>query len=241
MILSLPRLGNPFLSQAAYSILSDLLSSPTDGNEADVVPEIPNILKAVLSSPPSKTDATLAPAWLLVLGNAILALKEADPELSAAELGKAWKAMWSFLESSNASVRKAAALSLALLSQCFTPSFITPAMQEHGKGEPKSALGKIIVQTDKAFDSLAFARSMPELLSVISSLVANLRYRERPLAPTAAQILLLSLIEKIGHARIQKGFEFKEAADGTLGVAMSVLGPEVLLHALPLNLEPADR
>ena len=40
---------------------------------------------------------------------------------------------------------------------------------------------------------------------------------------------------------MQKGFEYKENADATLSVAMSVLGPAVLLRELPLNLDVADR
>lgn len=245
LLLSLPRLGNPYLSQTSYSILSELLSVPEDGLEVDISDEIPDILKAVLSSPPPKTDATLAPAWLGVLGNTMVAFKSADADALASHLGKAWKAMWSFLESNDLSIRNAAAESLALLAQCFTPTFVAPALKEKRKtsdtGEPNTQLNKIILQTDKALELLAFARSMPQLLAVISSLLSNLRYRESPTSSTAAEILLLQLVQKIGELRLQKDFEHKESVDATLGTAMSVMGPEVLLKVLPLNLEPSDR
>ncbi|KAI0266803.1 NUC173-domain-containing protein [Gloeopeniophorella convolvens] len=241
LLLSLPRLGNPFLSQSAYSILSDLLSAPSKDDEMDVVAEIPQILKAVLSSPPPKSDATLAPAWLGLLGNALLAYKDANPQASAGELGKVWKAVWVFLESSDASIRRASSQSLALLAQCFTPEFIAPAIHERGKPEPKSALGKIISQTQKAFESLAFARSMSELLSTIAALISNLRYREDSAGPTAAETLLLQLVQSIGNIRTEKNFEHKEAADKVLSQATATMGPAVLLNTLPLNLEPADR
>ncbi|KAI0320923.1 ribosomal RNA-processing protein 12 [Amylostereum chailletii] len=241
ILLTLPRLGNPFLSQSAYSLLSDLLSAPAEDEQIDVLSEIPQILKAVLSSPPSKTDSTLAPSWLGLLGNAMLAYKSASPEASAAELGKIWKAVWTFLDSTDSAVRKAASRSLALLAKCFTPTFVSPAVKEHGKGDPKSPLSRIIAQTEKAFDALAFARVMPELLSVISALLNNLRFRESAASPTAAEVLLLPLVQKISELRVQKDFEHKEAADGALGTAMSTMGPSVLLQTLPLNLEPADR
>ncbi|KAI0051816.1 NUC173-domain-containing protein [Auriscalpium vulgare] len=241
LLLSLPRLGNPFLSQSAYSILSDLLSTPPVEGEVDVIPEIPQILKAVLSSPPPKTDATLAPAWLSLLGNAMLAYKDAAPEASAAELGKVWKAVWTFLESSDSAIRKASSQSLELLAQSFTPTFVLPAVAEHGRAEAKSALGKIIIQTEKALDALAFARAMPELLSTLSALVANLRLRASPAAPTAAEVLLLPLMVKIAALRIEKDFEHKESADAVLGTAMTTMGPAVVLEAMPLNLEPSDR
>ncbi|KAH9986533.1 NUC173-domain-containing protein [Russula compacta] len=241
LLLSLPRLGNPFLSQNAYSILSDVLSAPTRGDDFDVVSEIPQILKAVLSSPPPKVDRAIGPAWLGLLGNALLTYKEADPQASAGELGKVWKAVWAFLESSDATIRKACYQSLALLAQCLTPETIRPAIQEHGQSEPRSALGKIVLQAEKAFESLAFARSMSELLLAISVLTSNLRYREVPAGPTAAEVLLLPLIQKIGNIRTERNFEHKEAADRVLSQAMGTMGPAALLNALPLNLEPADR
>ncbi len=40
---------------------------------------------------------------------------------------------------------------------------------------------------------------------------------------------------------MKKGFEYKEAVDGTLKTAITVLGPEVIFKVLPLNLEPEDR
>lgn len=241
LLLSLPRLGNPFLSQSAYSILSDVLSAPTNCDDFDVVSEIPQILKAVLSSPPPKVDRAIAPAWLGLLGNALLTYKDADPQASAGELGKVWKAVWAFLESSDATIRKACCQSLALLAQCLTPETIRPAMQEHGQSEPRSALGKIVFQAEKAFESLAFARSMSELLLAISALTSNLRYREMPAGPTAAEVLLLPLVQKIGNIRTEKNFEHKEAADRVLSQAMGAMGPAALLNVLPLNLEPVDR
>jgi ribosomal RNA-processing protein 12 len=75
-------------------------------------------------------------------------------------------------------VRKASCQSLELLAQCLTPETIRPAMQERGQSEPKSTLGRIVGEAEKAFQSLAFARSMSELLLAISALISNLRYRE---------------------------------------------------------------
>lgn len=239
--MSLPRLGNPFLSQSAYSTLSDLLSTPNKDSEFDITSEIPQILEAILLSPPPKADAAIAPAWLGLLGNSLLAYKDANPHASNSELGNVWKAVWVFLESSDATVRKASCQSLAFLAQCFTPEFITPAIRERGQSETKTALGKIVLQAEKAFESLAFARFMSELLYVVSVLVSNLRYREEPAAPTAAEILLLPLVQKVGNIRTEKNFEHKEAADKVLSQSMATMGPAVLLNALPLNLEPVDR
>lgn len=241
LLLSLPRLGNSFLSQNAYAIISDVLSAPTKDDDFDVVSVIPQILKPALSSPPPKSDKAIAPAWLGLLGNALVTYRDVDPQASASELWKVWKAVWAFLESSDATIRKASCESLTLLAQCFAPEITISAMQERGQSEPKSALGRIVLQAEKAFDSLAFARSLSELLLVISALISNLRYRETPEGPTVAEVLLLPLVQRIGNMRTERNFEHKEAADKVLNQAMGTMGPAVLLGTLPLNLEPLDR
>ncbi|KAI0029666.1 NUC173-domain-containing protein [Vararia minispora EC-137] len=245
LLLSLPRLGNPFLSQVTYTFISDLLTNPSDADlgQIDVLPEIPKILKAVLSALPPKTDATLAPAWVSLLADTIVAYNAAEPDAASAELPKVWKAVWTFLDSSDASVRRAAAQALARLAGCFTARLTEPAVAEHARNdeEPKSALGKIVAQVDKALDALAYARAMPELLAVIAALVIGLHHRAALGEPTAAEALFLSVVKRIGELRVQKNFEYKEAADAVLGAAMARMGPHVLLEALPLNLEPAGR
>lgn len=220
--------------------MSDIFSATTKDDDFNVVLEIPQILKALLSYPP-EIDKAIAPVWLGLLGNGFLAYKNANPRALAGELGDVWKAVWAFLESSDATIRKASCQSLALLAQCLTPETIGLAMQERGQSEPKSTLGRIAIEAEKAFESLAFARSMSELLLVISALISNLRYRETSTGPTAAEVLLLPLVQRIGNMRTEKNFEHKGAADQVLSQAMGTMGPAILLNALPLNLEPADR
>ena len=201
-----------------------------------------DMLKVVLSSPPLRSDAALTAAWAGVLGHTMLAYRQHNAEECVAEVGKVWKAIWNLLDSQDAATRKAAAEALSMLGQCFTPALIAAAIKEKDSAEKKSVLGKIISQTTDALDSLAYARAIPHVLSVASSLVENLRYRGGSRKnPTAAEQLLQPLVTKVADLRVQKTFEHKEAADATLSTAMRVLGPQVLLRWLPLNLETVDR
>ncbi|KAG6845310.1 hypothetical protein H0H87_011160 [Tephrocybe sp. NHM501043] len=238
LLLALPRLGHSYLSQSSYSILSELFVLPSEDG-THVGDRLSDVLTVVLASPPSKSDTILSPAWVQVLGNAFSVYRASDSSAHAIELANVWKTVWSFLDSSDATTRKAAAQSLDMLCRSFTPALISSALQDNASN---STLRKIIAQASKALDSLAYARAMPELLSVISSMITNLRYRPGSRAsPTVAESLLLHIIEHVGKLRAQKGFEYKEAADVTLATAMRVLGPQVLLQVLPLNLEPSDR
>ncbi|KAF7306090.1 rRNA processing protein [Mycena chlorophos] len=236
-LLNLPRLGNPYLSQSAYSILSALFALPVEDESTGVNDQVSDVLNAVLSSPPSKSDATLSPAWVQVLGTAMATYSITDANAASQELARVWKAVFSYLESSDVGTRTSAADSLRRLTGCITPSMIDSALAEK---DSRSTLGRIVAQVTKELDSLAYASAIPQTLSVISELILALRYRADG-RTTAAERLLLPLITHIGDLRIQKGFEFKEDADATLAAAMRVLGPHVLLGALPLNLEPSDR
>ncbi|EPQ57690.1 hypothetical protein GLOTRDRAFT_37808 [Gloeophyllum trabeum ATCC 11539] len=231
-LLSLPRLANPYLSNSAYTLLSSLLATP------DIADQTSSILHAIITNPPLKSDTTLAPAWVRVLGHAMLAYHASDAQACAGELPRVWKVVWTFLESADGPTRAAAAESLHLLAQCFTPSLIAAAVED-----PKAPVAKIVHDARKGLDALAFARAIPEVLAVNSALFDNLRFRPggSRTAPTAAQTLMLPTSQKIAELRVAKGFEFKEAADAALGAAMSVLGAHVLLEAIPLNIEPADR
>lgn len=174
----------------------------------------------------------------------MLAYHAADPDACASRIGEAWKTLWAFMEGSDAGVRKAAAQALDQLVKCFTPSFISAAVKERKNDDHKAPLSKIIAQTGKALGALTYARALAEVMAVISSLIGGLRSRgptATSTGPTAAELLLMPTITKVAELRVQKIFEFKEAADRALSTAMQVLGPEVLLRELPLNLEPTDR
>jgi ribosomal RNA-processing protein 12 len=146
------------------------------------------------------------------------------------------------LESVDRDTRKSAAEALELISSCFTPSLVEEALSDARRGVEGSIVVRIVAQAQKALDSLTFARSIPELLFVISSLIRALRYRgDEVTNPTAAEVLMPGIVEKIGILRTQRNFEYKEDADRTLGIVMGVIGPEALLKILPLNLEPSDR
>lgn len=240
VLLALPRLGNPYLSQSSYAILSDLFSASLNSGTQGGTQQIPAVLAAILASRPPKSDVTVAPSWICALGRTMLTYCSADAEGCAAEFLNAWKAIWAFIESSQTQTRKAAAESLAFLAQCITLPMAQAAVNKPDDG--KSDLRIVIAQTSQALDSLAHAQAIPELLSVISSLIINLALRIQPRKPTtAAEILLMPLVEKVADLRVQKNFEHKEAADTVISTAMRVVGPAVLLKSLPLNLEPEDR
>lgn len=234
LLLNLPRLGNPYLSQSTYSIISDLLTV-LESEAAFGSDQIPDILNVIISSPPSKFDNALSSVWVEVLGNAMASYSDIDAEACGKEVGRVWKTVWPFLESTEATTRQAAAHALDAISRCFTASMVSTAGSQ---GHERSTVAKIVAQTSTALDSAGFAHAIPDVLSVLSSLVVNI---PATVNSEASLKLVLPLVKQVGDLRTQKAFEYKENADSALSVAMRTLGPHKLLEILPLNLDPSDR
>ncbi|KZS98276.1 NUC173-domain-containing protein [Sistotremastrum niveocremeum HHB9708] len=194
-LLMLPTLGNPFLSQAAYGLLAEL--------EVDASSLVPSLLSAA----PSKFDSALSAAWVSVFANM---------KLDSEPLWKAWKVLWTYLESENPSLRRTTGASLSQMAQNIS----------------KESRKRVIGLLESSFESLAYAQAIPEILAVLSSVV---------LASPDSQDMMLPLIARVSEMRTRKAFQHKETADAVLASAMRVYGPETILATLPLNLEPEDR
>ncbi|KAG2015784.1 hypothetical protein CC2G_009019 [Coprinopsis cinerea AmutBmut pab1-1] len=236
-LLSLPRLGNLYLTQAAYSLLTDIFALPVEDPSISFHDQLPEVLSILLSSTPSKSDHVLPLAWTSTVGEAMVAYSTVNPAGCGSHIGKVWKSLWGFLESTETGIRQATALALVKVTTCFSEDWVLADVQNSGK----STVHRIVAQATDALDSISYSRAIPDVLTVIAALVQGLRHRATRQSPSAAETVLSPLIKKIGDLRTQKTFEFKENADAVLGVAMHVLGPEVLLNLLPLNLDPAAR
>jgi ribosomal RNA-processing protein 12 len=235
-LIDLPRLGHVYLTQSSYSLLSEIFALPLEDPASSFGEQLPSILKVLVSSAPPKSDHVVARSWVLTLGEAMYAYSQINIDACTAELFKVWKAVSIFLESSDNDTRRAAATGLSKLTQCFSSDYVASEMTNKN-----SPIRKVITSVSSALDSVAHARAIPEILSIITALTWNLRHRATKYAPTAAEVLLLPLVQRVSTLRTQKSFEYKETADVSLSMAIHVMGPQVVLEALPLNLEPSSR
>jgi len=168
-LLALPKLSNPYLTQAAHSLLTSLLSSKSDDIDVDEARETASyVLDAVVATPPSKQDAQLAPYWLSLLGQASLAASSPTPlsapgmdlDSSAAphvDLPKIWNLAFTYLELTPI-IRKSAEEALIQLTQCVTPLVPQP---------PKS----LVHTLDRGLTSLACAPALGNILRTLASFI----------------------------------------------------------------------
>jgi ribosomal RNA-processing protein 12 len=242
-LLVLPKLSHPYLSQAAYGLLTSLLSSESDNIDPDEARETASsVLEAIAASPPSKQDAQLAPHWLSALGQASLAapspttpspsgmdLDTHSPSTVAQiDLPKIWDLAFTYLESTP-EIRKSAEDTLIQLTQCAVPLLPHP---------PTSLLHTL----EASMTSLAYAPALGNVLRILEGLVLVFAATWNDAAnKSAAQAYFRDVVSKVGEMRVKKGFQYREGADAVFSAFARAAGVDALLSLLPLNLVPEER
>lgn len=134
-----------------------------------------------------------------------------------------------------------------MVKHCVTDEEITSAVSGAG-GE---TLKSVIEQVEKAMTSPRYAAlSQPHVLALVKALFLRLRLRvptsssssssADPRDPPAASTLLTKALVLLAKSREDSRFEWKKEADAVLDTVVKVLGPQVILSYLPLNLSPED-
>ncbi len=211
-LLALPKLSNPYLTQAAHSLLTSLLSSKSDDIDVDEARETASyVLDAIVATPPSKQDAQLAPYWLSLLGQASLAASSPTPlsapgmdlDSSAAphvDLPKIWNLAFTYLELTPI-IRKSAEEALIQLTQCVTPLVPQP---------PKS----LVHTLDRGLTSLAYAPALGNILRTLASFImAFAAPWSDAVKKSGAQTYFKDVVNKVSEMRVKNGFEHREGAD----------------------------
>lgn len=254
-LLTVAKLGPPDLTSLSFDVLIALLKAPKYTPSAT---HILVILETVLASPPSPSSPTLCHSWLELVENTMVAFARADAQSCSTEhLPRVWKETWQWLKVDNVSIRIATEKALgAMLRYCLTHADINEAVEASQTSDDEdedaqnalnsTTLGGILTLLQDSLSALAFIEALPHLLFILSCLISRLRYRTsiipstsnaRP--PTAAEVLLPDFIAYVAELRSSEDFEYRERADGVLGMAIEVMGPDAVLQILPLNILPS--
>jgi ribosomal RNA-processing protein 12 len=259
-LLTMPKLSNPYLTQASYQLLTTLLSSSNEEEEVDEISleyskrrreQDLSVLNTLLSIQPTKTEHQLAPYWLAVVARATVSCySKPIPGSDEADVLAIWKVLWSFLDSTCTSeTHKAAAEGLSLLIE----EGCIPVNKLRGfSGKDKGELINTIVEsTLKALSSLAFADSTREIVSVLTTIAKFSSPIYSPLddagdqanfhKKVSASHPLISLLVPLVNLRNKQDFEYKEEVNQFFGAMMQAVGVDGVLKYLPLGLLPKER
>lgn len=252
-LLAMPKLSNPYLTQASYQLLTSFFSVEDEEEEEDVAErrraKSKNVLSTLVQAAPLKNDVQIAPYWLAVVAAACASAFSDTYKSSTTpkEVLDVWNLMWTYLDSScAAATHEAAADALMLLasSGCFS----TSELQTGGNG-----VKAIVELVEKSLSQLAYASSIKEILDVLAALLttsspfdakarkvnkADPTKLHKKMEQSSPFIPLLAAMVRL---RNTKGFEHKEAIDQVLTAFVKTIGVDGVISRVPLGLLPKER
>lgn len=249
LTLTLPRLQNAYLSRASYDML-ELLLSPHSSSPADAA-TVATTLEALIALRPAAKETVVLPGWLGALETGFVALARVDPAACRAGIVGNFEGVLSLCASSvqAGEVRsRAEKTAVAFVRWCLGDAMT----DERDLDDEASPIMRVVATVEEALGSLKWrGQGAPHLLAILTALFSRLRTRPGPSAasssagsdprqPTAASRLLHPHLDTVGKMRAGKRFDYRDAADSTVGMAIEVCGPEWVLSVLPLNLLQAD-
>ncbi|EST09064.1 hypothetical protein PSEUBRA_001400 [Kalmanozyma brasiliensis GHG001] len=201
---------------------------------------------------PSTSDVQLLPAYLRALEHAMSAFSRFENGALAWRLApEVWSDVFEISMSAKSDASRTAPAVraagrdtlIALLRYCVPDAAVANSIKASFSKKKAGAapLLDMIQSIEDALgkDSLQYMHSRAEILSVLASLIARLRYHyvpnTQPPHPAAAS-LTMHIVQTIAELRQEPTFEHREYADTVIGAAVEVCGPRLLLEALPLNL-----
>lgn len=245
-----PSISSGAAHADALLIQSHLTSTPSSIGEKSLA----SLLQSFRSPAfvPSSADVQLLPAYLRALEHAMSAYSRFDSGEPAWRLAPH---VWSDVFALSLSVKSDASRTapavrsagrdtlIALFKYCLPDAAVGDSIKaSFSKNKAANApLLDMIQSIEDALgkDSLQYMHSRAEILSVLASLIARLRYHyvpgTQPPHPAAAS-LTMHIVQTVAELRQEPTFEHREYADTVIAAAVEVCGPRLLLEALPLNL-----
>ncbi|GAA5821706.1 hypothetical protein JCM10212_004200 [Sporobolomyces blumeae] len=252
LLLSTLTLSSPHLTLSALTVLSHLFSA-SHAAEWMSDDHVKNTLEALIKARPKQVESEqgekLLAGWVEGVGEGLVALARTDSKAGVEQLAIQFPTILPILTTANTpalrqSVETACAL---MIRHCVTDAEIVAAVESTGGDTIRS----VIEQVEKAMTSPRYAAlSQPHVLALVKALFLRLRLRvpssspststTDPRDPPAASALMTKALVLLAKSREDSRFEWKKEADSVLDTVIKVLGPEVVLTYLPLNLSPED-
>ncbi|KAH3681872.1 hypothetical protein WICPIJ_007178 [Wickerhamomyces pijperi] len=230
LLLEVSKTNDQYLVSAAFGGFEGLFNSMTDEIDNDKFVKVLNI---IFDLKPSVNDSHLAAAWIAVVAKGVTSYAKVEPVAALKKLPEVFKILSTFFASEIADI-------YVSVSQCFI-SILTEAIaddmlllptRDNGvTPEMYEQMDETITEISEVFTellSVKYGHAAKEILEVFATVFTKLRARANP--------DFIQPLEIIGSWRTNEDFEFKAEAEAVIGAAITELGPETVLSALPLNL-----
>lgn len=220
VLMNISKSNNEYLTMAAFEVFEIIFEGMADESSSS---KLPRLMEAISELRPSQNDSQLLPPWIAVISRGYDVSAQIDPEVTFQKLPELTELISGFLASSSHNIRISA-------SECLI-SFLVNCIPDSVILEPSIYDEKVLEKVAKLVTSLLsvkYQAAWMEVFNVLSALFGALKWRSSPLAN--------DVVLAVGELRGNDSFNGKKQADAVLGKAIEVMGPEVVLSTLPLNL-----
>lgn len=218
MLLDVSKTSDQFVVQAAFSCFEGLLDSlSADLNEG----KFSALLEAIFAIRPSINDSNLVSAWMTVVAKSVSVYIKVSPVDGMIKLPAQFSIVADYLKSKVDVIYNAAANCLvAVVDALVVDESIDTALINNTIAQLSKQLSVLL--------SLGYNHCIGPIMVLLSHTILKFEQRSSPFIPC---------LKVVGEWRSDERFEMKQESDDVIGAAIKVLGPEVVLSFLPLNLD----
>lgn len=220
VLLAISKSSNEYMAMAAFEIFEIIFEGMAKETSSS---KLPRLLEVISELRPSQNDSQLLPPWIAVISRGYDVSAQIDPEDTFSKLPELFNMISSFLASSSHNIRVSA-------SECLI-SFMANCIPNSVLLEPSIYDEKVLEKLSKAaveLLSVKYQAAWMETFNVLGAMFDGLRWRADP--------ILVDVVRTLGELRGNDSFTGKKEADEIIGKAIRAMGPESVLHILPLNL-----
>ncbi|ODV86204.1 hypothetical protein CANARDRAFT_196973 [[Candida] arabinofermentans NRRL YB-2248] len=231
VLLEISKTSDQYLVSSSFGAFEGLFQSMNNEIDNDKFIQVLNVM---FDLKPSLNDQHLAPSWLAVIAKAIISYSSnVDSFQCFLKLPQVFKIVCEFFNSQIKEVYISA-------SQCLI-AIVTDSINDLNLLSPPSvsidnyekiddSINEISELLISLLNGVKFRHCAKEICELIAVLFDKLKTRCNP--------DFIPLLEIIGEWRSNEldGFELNTVSENVIGIAISSIGPEVVLQTLPLNL-----
>lgn len=231
-LLEVSKTNDQFLVSAAFSAFEGLFESMSNVIDTE---RFTQVLDIIFDLKPSINDIHLAASWLAVVAKASESFAALDSSVYTTKFPQILDIVKNYLASESKDIYTSAAHCMVALIMAIPDSYLLHPTKANGVSpeiyeQMDDLISHVAELIEKELLSIKYQTAFKEILQFTNEVILKFRSRSNP--------NFLGIVEIVGEWRTNESEDFshnKEAED-VLASSISVMGPEVVLSVLPLNL-----
>lgn len=236
-LLEVSKTNDQFIVSSAFSAFEGLFQSM---NNVVNIERFSQVLDIIFDLKPAINDLHLAASWLAVIAKACECFANLDASTYIKKFTAVFKIVANYLSSDSADIYTSASHCLMAITSAVPDNYLLQPTKDNGitneiYEDMDELISSLAENIEKELLTVKYQHAFKEILQYTNEAILKFRTRCNP--------DFLGIVEVVGGWRTNESADFshnKEAED-VLASSISIMGPEVVLSILPLNLTSSDK